>query len=124
MPLWQGSAHGADPETKAFGIHCSGAHYTDRVRYNKVVAEFFHGSVASGTSLPSMLIRVDKHPELLGAVRLASTLAVAGAAVVVELVPTLLVPNLDERSISAASQMDIDAPISLRERKCPRVFPR
>ena len=54
------------PDSKAFGIHCSGAQYTDWVRYGKVVPEFFQGSVCSDTSLLNMLITVDKHPELLG----------------------------------------------------------
>ena len=71
-----------------------------------------------------MLIWVDKHPELLGLVRLGSTLAAAGAALVAEVVPTLPVPNLDEGSIDAALEMDLDAPIRLCEHKCPRVLPR
>ena len=93
-------------------------------RYGKVVPEFFEGSVASHNSLLSILIRVDKHPELLGAVQLASTLAAVGAAVVTELVPTLPVPDLGEGSIDAALEMDLDAPIPLGKRKCPGVLPR
>ena len=103
-------------ESKAFGIHCSVTQYTDWVRYGKVVMEFFQGSVSKVTSLLSMLIRVDKHPQRLGAVRLASTLAAAGAAAVVELGPTLQVPDLD---IDTAMEMDVDAPSPVRERKCP-----
>ena len=34
------------------------------MRYGKVVTEFFRGSGASDTSLLSMLIHVDKHPDL------------------------------------------------------------
>ena len=109
---------------KTFGIFCSGAQHTEWVRYGKVVPEFFQGSVGSNTSLLNMLIRVDKYPELLGAVRLASTLDAAGAAVVAELVPTLPVPDVDEGSKDAALEMGLDAPIPLRERKCPGVFPR
>ena len=71
-----------------------------------------------------MLIRVDRHPELLGAVRLASTSAAACAAVVAELVTTLPVPDLDEGSIDVALEMDLHAPIPLRERTCPGVLRR
>ena len=104
------------PESKAFSIQCSGTWPNDWVRYGKVVADFFQGSVGAHTPLLSMLIRVDKHPHLLGAVRLASTLPAAGAAVVAELGPTLQVPDLD---VDSAMEMDIhlDAPILLRERK-------
>ena len=112
------------PESKAFGNHCSGAQHTDWVRYIKVVPEFFQGSVGSDTSLLNMLIRVDKHPKLLGGVGLASTLAAAGTSVVAELVPTLPLLDLHEGSIDAASEMDLDAPIPLRERQCPGVLPR
>ena len=70
-----------------------------------------------------MLIRVDKHPQLLGAVRLASTSAAAYAVAVAELGPILQVPNLD---VDYAMAMDLVlvAPIPLRERKCPGVLPR
>ena len=70
-----------------------------------------------------MLIRVDKHLELLGAVRLACTLASPGAAVVVEVVPNLTMPKLDEGSIDAALDMHLDALILLPGRKCPGVLP-
>ena len=76
-----------NPESKAFSIHCSGTQHTDWVRYGKVVPEFFQGSISADTPLLSMLIRVDKHPQHLGAVRLASTLAAACAAAVAELGP-------------------------------------
>ena len=85
--------------------------------------EFFEVSISSDTPLLSMLIRVDKHPQLLGAVRLASTLAAAGAAAVAELGPILQVPNLDVDS-EMEMDLDLDTPIPLRERKCPRVLPR
>ena len=84
--------------------------------------EFFQGSVGLDTSLLNMLICVDKHPELLGAVQLASTLA-AAAVVVADLAPTLPAAALDEGSIDAALEMDLDAPIPLSERKCPGVLP-
>ena len=71
-----------------------------------------------------MLIRVHKHPGLLGAVRLTSTLAAASAPVVAEFVPTLPVPDLDEGCIDVALDMDLDALILLRERKCTGVSPR
>ena len=87
------------------------------MRYGKVVPEFFQGTVALDTSLLSMLIREDKHLQLLGAVQLASTLVAVGAAAVAE-------GDLDEGSIVVALQMDLDAPIPLRERKCPGVLPR
>ena len=61
------------PQSKALSIHCSGTQHTEWVRYGKVVPELFQGSVSSDTPLLSMLIRVDKHPQLLGAVRLEST---------------------------------------------------
>ena len=111
------------PQSKAFSIHCWGTQHTDWVRYGKVVPEFFQGTVSSDTPVLSMLIRVDKHPQLLGAVRLASTLATAGAAAVAELRPTLQVPDLD---VDSAMEMDLvlDALIRLRERKCPGVLPR
>ena len=83
--------------------------------------EFFQGSVGSDTSLLSMLIHVDKHPQLLGAVRLASTLAAGGAADVAELGPTLRVPDPD---VDTAMEMDLDAPILLRERHCRVVLSR
>ena len=38
--------------------------------------------------------------------------------------PTVLVPDLDEGSIDATLEIDLDALIPLRERKCPGVFPR
>ena len=110
------------PKSQAFSIHCSGTQHTDSVRYGKVVPEFFQGSVGSETPLLSMLIRVDKHPQLLGAVRLASTLAAAGAAAVAELGPPLQVPDLDVDS-AMEMDLDLDAPIPLRERKCPGVLP-
>ena len=78
-----------NPESKVFGIHCSGTQHTAWVRYGKVVPEFFQGSVSSDTPLLSMVIRVDKHPQLLGSVRLASTLAAASAAAVAQLGPIL-----------------------------------
>ena len=58
-------------ESKALGIHSWGAKHTDWVRCGKVVLEFFQGNVTSDTSLLSMLIRVDKHPDPLGAFWLA-----------------------------------------------------
>ena len=58
-----------------------------------------------------MLICKKKHPELLGAVRLPSTLAAASVAVVAEFVPTLSVLDQDEGSIHAALEMDLDAAI-------------
>ena len=94
------------------------------MRYRKVVPEFLQGSVASKTVLLSMLVRVDKHPEVLGAVRIASTLAAPGATIVPKLVPNLPVPYLDESSIDAALEMDLAAPILLGECKCPGVLPR
>ena len=109
------------PHSKAFGIHCSGAQHTDWVRYGKVVPEYFQGSVNSATSLPSMLIRVDKHPQLLGAVRLSSTLPAAGAAAVAKPRPALQVPGPD---VDAAMEIDLDDPIPLCERQCPGVLPR
>ena len=42
-----------------------------------------------------MLVRVDEHPQLLGAVWLASTLAAAGAPAIAMLGPTLQVPHLN-----------------------------
>ena len=78
-----------NPESKAFSIHCSGTQHTDWVRCGKVVLEFFQGSISADTPLLSMLIRVDKHPQLLGAVRLASTLAAACAAAIAEVGPIL-----------------------------------
>ena len=85
--------------------------------------EFFQGSVTSDTPLLSMLIRVDKHPQLLGAVQLASTLAAAGAAAAAQLGPILQVPNLDVDS-AMEMDLDLDAPIPLGERKCPGVLSR
>ena len=112
-----------NPDNRAFSIHCLGTQHTNWVRYGKVVPEFFHGSISSDTPLPSMMIRVDKHPQLLGAVRLASTLAASSAAAVAELGPILQMPNLD---VDDAMEMDPypDAAIPLRERKCPGVPPR
>ena len=112
------------PKGKACGIQSSRAHHTDRMGYGKVVPDFFLSSVASNISRLSMLLSVEKHPELLGAIRLASILVAAGAAVVAELVPTLPVPHPDEGSIDVAVGMNLDAPIPLRERQCPRVLPR
>ena len=57
-----------NPESKAFSIHCSGTQHTDWVRYGKVVPEFLQGTFNAYTPLLSMLIRVDKHPHILGAV--------------------------------------------------------
>ena len=111
-------------DSKAFGIHCSGARHTDWVRYGKVVPEFLQGTVSSNTSRLNLLIHIDKHLELLGGLRLTSTLSTAGAAVVAQLVPTLPVPHLDEGSIDTAFEMNLDTPIPLSERKCPRVLPR
>ena len=91
------------------------------MRYGKGVAEFFQGSVSSNTSLLSMLIRVHKDPQLLGAVRLASTLAATGVAAVAEIGPTVQVPHPD---VKAPIEMDLDAPIPLRERQCPGFLPR
>ena len=54
-----------NPDSNAFSIHCLGTQHTDWVRYGKVVPEFFQGSINSDTILLSMLIRVDKHPQLL-----------------------------------------------------------
>ena len=105
-----------------FGIHYLGAQHTDWVRYGKVALEFFQGSVSSDTSLLNMLIHVDKHLELLGTSRLASTLVVAATAVVANLAPTLPVAALDEGFIDATLEMDLDIPISLSEHKCPRVL--
>ena len=111
------------PESKAFSIHCSGTQHSDWVRYGKIVPDFFQVSISLDTPLLSMLIRVDKHPQLLGAVRLASTLPAAVAAVVAELDPILQVPNLDVHS-AREMDLDLDAPIPLGERKCPGVLPR
>ena len=92
--------------------------------YGKVVPEFFQGNVASDTFLLSMLIRVDKHPELMGALRLASTLAVSVAANVAQVVPTVRVLDVDEGPMKAALEINLNAPILLRERKCPSMLPR
>ena len=123
MPVWQGPAHNAEPRSRVFSIHCSGTQHTDWVRYGKVPPGFFQGSISANTPLLSMLIRIDKHPQLLGAVRLASTLAAACAAAISELGPMLHVPNLD---VDYAMEMDpdLDASIPLRERKCPGVLRR
>ena len=112
-----------NPESKAFSIHCSGTQHTDWVRYGKVVPEFFQGSISADTPLLSMLIRVDKHLQLRGAVRLPSTLAAACAAAVAELGPIFPVPNLD---VDYAMEMDpdLDTAIPVRERKSPWVLPR
>ena len=111
-----------NPASKAFGIHCSGTQHTHWVRYGKVVPEFFQGSISADTPLLSMLIRVDKHLGLLGAVRVASTLAAASAVAVVQLGP-IHQANLD---VDYAMDMDadLDAVIALRERKCSGVRPR
>ena len=105
------------PNSKVFGIHCPGAQHTDSVQYVKVVPEFVQG-VGLDTFLLNMFIRVDKHPGLLAAVRLASTLAAAAAAVVEDLAPALLVADLDEASIDAALEMEFGVPISLSEHQC------
>ena len=81
------------------------------------------GSISAHTPLLSMLVRVDKQPQLLGAVRLASTLAAACATVVGELGPILQVPNLDV-DYEMEMDFDLDAAIPLCERKCPGVIPR
>ena len=111
------------PDNKVFGIHYSGAQHTDWVRYGKVMPEFFHGGVGSDSSRLNMLIRIDRHPRLLGAVRLASTLAAAAAANVADLAPALPVAGLDEGSIDAALDMDLDVPIPLSKRNCPGLLP-
>ena len=110
-------------DSKAYSVHCSGTQHTDWVRYGKVVPVFFHGSISADTPLLGMLIRVDKHLQLLGAVPVASTLAAACAAAVVRLGPIPQVPNLD---VDYAMDMDpdLDAAIPLRERKCPGVLLR
>ena len=77
MSLWHGLPIAQGPHSKAFGTQCSSVQHTDWVRYGKFAPEFFHGSLASYTSLLDMVICLDKHPELLGAIRLASTLAAA-----------------------------------------------
>ena len=84
---------------------------------------FSQGSISADTPLLGMLIRVDKHPRLLGAVRVASTLAAASAAAVVRPGPIPQVPNLD---VDYAMDMgpELDDAIPLRERKCPGVLPR
>ena len=89
----------------------------------KVVPEFVQGSISADPPLLSLLIRVDKHQQLLGAVRVASTLAAASAAAVVRLGPIHQVPNLD---VDYAMDMDpdLDAVIPLCERKFPGVLPR
>ena len=112
-----------NPKSKAFSIHCSGTQHTDWVRYGKVVLEFFQGSISADSPLLSMLIRVDKHPQLLGAVLVASTLAAACAATAAELGPILQVPNLDT-DYAMEMHPDLDAVIPFRERKCPGVLPR
>ena len=48
----------------------------------------------------------------------------ASAAIVVQLVPTLPVPDLDEGSRDVALERDAHAPIPLSERKCPGVLSR
>ena len=112
-----------NPDSKAYSIHCSGSQHTDWFRYGKVVPEFFKGSISTDTPLLGMLIRKDKHPQLLGAVRVASTLAAASAAAVVRLGPIPQVPNPD---VDYAMDMDpdLEAAIPPRERKCPGVLPR
>ena len=112
-----------NPDSKAYSVHCSGTQHTDWVRYGKVVPEFFQGSISADTPLLGMLIRVDKHPQLLGAVRVASTLAAASAAAVVRLGPISQVPNLDV-DYAMDTDPDLDTVIPLRERKCPGVLPR
>ena len=71
-----------------------------------------------------MLIRVDKRLELLGAVRLASTMVAAAASIVADLPRALPVAALAEGSIDAALEMDLDGLIPLSERKCPGVLRR
>ena len=51
-------------------VALSRSSHTDWVRYGKVMPEFFQGSIGADTLLLSMLIRVDKHPQLLGAISL------------------------------------------------------
>ena len=113
------------PESKVFGIHCSGAQHKDWVRYGKAVPDFFWGNVAFNTCVLGMLIRGDNHPELLGAVPLPPTWdAAAATAALTEFVPNHPVTHLDEGSIDSVLEMDLDAPIPLRKRKCPGVLPR
>ena len=76
-----------NPDNKAYNVQCSGTQHTDWVRYGKVVPEFFQGGISADTPLLGMLIRVDKHPQLLGALRVASALAAASAAALVRLGP-------------------------------------
>ena len=82
-----------NPDSKAYSVHCSGTQHTDCVPYGKVVPEFFQGSISADTPLLGMLIRVDKHPQLLGAVWVASTLAAASTAAVVRLGPIPQLPT-------------------------------
>ena len=112
-----------NPDNKAYSIQCAGTQHTDWVRYGKVVPEFFQGSIGADTPLLGMLIRVDKHPQLLGAVRVASTLVAASAAAVVQPGPIPQVPNLD---VDYAMDMDpdLDGAIPPGKRKCPGVLPR
>ena len=112
-----------NPNSKAYSIHCLDTQHTDWVRYGKVVPEFFQGSISAETPLLGMLTRVDRHPQVLGAVRVASTLAAASAAAVVRLRPISEVPNLDV-DYRMDMDPDLDAAIPLRERKCLGVLPR
>ena len=101
------------PNSKPSGIHCSGAEHNNWVRCGTIVPEFFQGRVRSDPALLDMLIRVDKHLDLIGA-----TLAAAGAAVAANLAPTNPVVAHEEGSIDATLTMDSHARIPLSKHKC------
>ena len=105
------------PDNKGFGI--SGAQYTDWVQNGNIMPEFLQGSVGLenfSTERAHPRRQASKAPR---GCRLASTLAAAAAAVVVNLAPAPPVAALDEGSIDAALEMDLDNPIPLSGRKCP-----
>ena len=95
------------------------------MRYGKVVAEFFEGSVSAGdTSLLNKLIPINKRPGLLGAVSAAASLAVAGAPHVAGLPPPPPMAASDDGSIDAGSMIEVDAHVPEGGRKCPAVLPK
>ena len=86
--------------------------------------EFFPGSVHSNAALRNMLIRVNKHPDCLTAIRLASTLGAASVAVVANVSLAHPVAPHNDGSIDAELMMDFDVLITLSEHRCRGVLPR
>ena len=107
-------------DNKGFHIRCLGTRHAECTRYSKVVPEFLQDCVGLNAAPLNMLIRVDKHRDILGAATLTTPLVAAGVAIVAHL-------NIASTSPSASCKLQappLARPPEPESCEAPRVLGR